>query len=126
VLPGDVLFFGLPGNPISSAVGMRFFVEAALRRMLAMPPEQPWRLPLAQALTKKPGFHLYQKAELQLDAHGALRVGLLKGQESFKNRPLLRARVWAGLPAAEETLAAGALVDVQPLCHFDESLFART
>ncbi len=126
VLPGNVLFFGLPGNPVSSAVGMRFFVEAALRQMLSMPREQPWRLPLAKVLAKKAGFHLYQKAELQLDPDGALRVGLLKGQESFKTHPLLQARVWAGLPAAGEALPAGALVDVHPLCHFDESLFRRT
>ncbi len=126
VLPGGALFFGLPGNPVSSAVGMRFFVETALRQMLAMSPEQPWRLPLAEALKKKSGFHLYQKAELQLNASGALHVGLLKGQESFKTRPLLQARVWAGLPAAGEALAAGALVDVHPLCHFDESIITRT
>ncbi len=126
VLPGNVLFFGLPGNPVSSAVGLRFFVETALRRMLAMPHALPWRLPLAEVLIKKSGFHLYRKAELQLDADGVLRVGLLKGQESFKTHPLQRARVWAGLPAAGEALPAGALVDVHPLCHFDESLFRRT
>lgn len=125
VLPNGALFFGLPGNPVSSAVGLRFFVENALRSMLGMPPEAPWRLPLAEPLTKKPGFHLFQKAELRLDADGAVRVGLLKGQESFKTRPLLRARVWAGLPAQVEALPAGALIDVHPLCHFDDHLFAR-
>lgn len=124
-LPGGALFFGLPGNPVSSAVGMRFFVETALRRMFAMPPEQSWRMALADGIDKKPGFHLYQKAELRLDADGQLRLGLLKGQESFKTRPLLRARVWAGLPAQAEALPAGTLIDVHPLCHFDDHLFAR-
>ena len=125
VLPNGALFFGLPGNPVSSAVGLRFFVEVALRRMLGMAPERPWRLPLAEPLAKKPGFHLFQKAELRLGEDGAVRVGLLRGQESFKTRPLLRARVWAGLPAEAETLSAGALVDVHPLRHFDDVLFAR-
>lgn len=125
VLPNGALFFGLPGNPVSSAVGLRFFVETALRQMLGMAPERPWRLPLAEAVSKKPGFHLFQKAELRLDADGVVRVGLLKGQESFKTRPLLRARVWAGLPAQAESLPAGALIDVHPLCHFDDHLFAR-
>jgi len=125
-LPGGALFFGLPGNPVSSAVGMRFFVETALRCMLAMPSEQSWRMALAGGIDKKPGFHLYQKAELRLDAGGQLSLGLLKGQESFKTRPLLPARVWAGLPAQAETLLAGALVDVHPLCHFDQTLFTRT
>lgn len=125
VLPNGALFFGLPGNPVSSAVGLRFFVETALRHMLGMAPERPWRLPLAEAVSKKQGFHLIQKAELRLDADGVVRVGLLKGQESFKTRPLLRARVWAGLPTQAESLPAGALVDVHPLCHFDDHLFAR-
>lgn len=125
VLPNGALFFGLPGNPVSSAVGLRFFVETALRHMLGMAPERPWRLPLAEAVSKKPGFHQFQKAELRLDADGVVRVGLLKGQESFKTRPLLRARVWAGLPTQAESLPTGALVDVHPLCHFDDHLFAR-
>ncbi len=125
VLPNGTLFFGLPGNPVSSAVGFRFFVETALRRMFGLAPEKPWRLPLAEALTRKPGFHLFQKAELRLCENGAIRVGLLKGQESFKTRPLLRARVWAGIPAHMASLAAGSLIDVHPLCHFDDSLFAR-
>ncbi|KAF0116229.1 MAG: molybdenum cofactor synthesis domain protein [Hyphomonadaceae bacterium] len=30
-LPNGNLFFGLPGNPISSAIGFKFFVEPALR-----------------------------------------------------------------------------------------------
>ena len=125
MLPGGVPFFGLPGNPVSSAVGMRFFVECALRAMLGMAPETPWRLPLADAVAKKTGFHLFQKAELRLDAHGRVAVRPLKGQESFRTRPLLQARVWAGLPADATTLPAGHLVDVHPLGHFDHDFFAR-
>jgi molybdopterin molybdotransferase len=33
------LYFGLPGNPVSAAVGLRFFVEAALRAQLGLPQE---------------------------------------------------------------------------------------
>ena len=124
VLPGGALFFGLPGNPVSSAVGERFFVETALRAMLGMPDERVWRLPLAEDVRKKPGFHLYQKAELRLGNDGRVAVALLKGQESFRTRPLLRARVWAGLPAAVDALAAGDLIDVHPLCHFHDDFFA--
>src|SRR5690606_18514572 len=45
-LPNGALFFGLPGNPASSAVGLRFFVEPALRAMLGLAPERALRLPL--------------------------------------------------------------------------------
>jgi molybdopterin molybdotransferase len=34
VLPNGALYFGLPGNPVSAAVGQRFFVEPVLRRLL--------------------------------------------------------------------------------------------
>lgn len=125
ILPGGVPFFGLPGNPVSSAVGARFFVECALRAMLGMRPERAWRLPLAAPVAKKRGFHLYQKAELRLDDDGRVAVALLQGQESFRTRPLLRTRAWAGLPADADTLPAGHLVDVHPLLHFDDDLFAR-
>lgn len=125
ILPGGVPFFGLPGNPVSSAVGARFFVECALRAMLGMRPERTWRLPLAAPVAKKRSFHLYQKAELRLDDDGRVAVALLQGQESFRTRPLLRTRAWAGLPADADTLPAGHLVDVHPLLHFDDDLFAR-
>lgn len=125
MLPGSIPFFGLPGNPVSSAVGARFFVDRALRAMLGMPPERAWRLPMATPVAKKRGFHLYQKAELRLNEDGRVAVSLLQGQESFRTRPLLRTRAWAGLPADADTLPAGHLVDVHPLLHFDDDLFVR-
>lgn len=122
-LPTGVLCIGLPGNPVSSAVGQRFFVETALRRMLGMPDERAWRLPLAADVRKKPGFAMLQKGALELDAHGQARVRLLHGQESFRTRPLLDARVWAVLPEDAEVVAAGRLLDVLPLGHIDSNLF---
>lgn len=121
-LPAGPLCFGLPGNPVSSAVGARFFVETALRKMLGMPPESPWRLPLADTVDKKPGFDFFQKAAMDFDHDGQVRVRILAGQESFRTRPLLDATVWARLPAQAERLAAGELIDVHPLCHLHQSL----
>lgn len=37
-------YFGLPGNPVAALVGFRFFVMAALRRMLGLAPEQGERV----------------------------------------------------------------------------------
>lgn len=123
VLPSGGLCIGLPGNPVSSAVGERFFVEAALRRMLGMSDEQPWRLPLAAAVSKKQGFSMLQKAALEFDEFGQARVRPLHGQESFRTRPLLDARVWAVLAQDVEVVAAGQLIEVLPLCHVDSNLF---
>ncbi len=116
-LAGGTLYFGLPGNPAASAVGLRFFVETALRAQLGLPEERPWRLPLAHATRKKAGFRLFQKARLQLAADGRLAVELLPGQQSFMTQPLLATTVWAVLPEAEASLAAGQMVDVYALGH---------
>lgn len=116
-MPDGTLYFGLPGNPVSSVVGFRFFVEAAIRALLGLPREQPWRVPLRHDVRKKAGVRLHQKAFVALDGAGRLSVELLPGQESFKTRPLLDATVWAVLPAAEEHLEAGAGIDIYSLGH---------
>ena len=126
VLPSGEICVGLPGNPVSSAVGERFFVEPVIRRMLGLPDEQPWRLPLAAGVEKKPALTMIQKAALELGPGGQVRVRLLAGQESFRTRPLLDSRAWALLPAGVATLAAGDLVDVHPLGHSDTNLFQRS
>ena len=109
------LVFGLPGNPVSSTVGARFFVDAALRALAGRAAEPALLLPLAGAACKKPGFSMLQKAALALDTDGRLQVRLLKGQESFKTAPLLAARAWAVLPEEAAELPVGTLVPVYPL-----------
>lgn len=124
-LPNGALYFGLPGNPVSSALGARLFISAAIRRWLGMDDERSWRIPLQQDVDKKPGPRLFQKAELCLHADGRLRVRLLQGQESFRIRPLLAMRLWAALPEGRDRLQAGESIDTYPLCHFDGALFEQ-
>lgn len=124
-LKGGQLYFGLPGNPVSSAVGFRFFVEAALRRQLGLPDEKPWRVLLAHQARTRPGLRLLQKAALRLSADGQLRVSLLPGQESFKTLPLLAANAWAVLPEGEAILPADTLVDVFALGHETSGLLGE-
>lgn len=124
-LAGGQLYFGLPGNPVSSAVGLRFFVEAAIRRQLGLPEEQPWRLPLAHDARSRPGVRLLQKAALRLSGDGRLRVSLVHGQESFKTLSLLAANAWATLPEGDAILSAGTPIDVFPLGHEISGLFGE-
>ncbi|MDQ3038770.1 MAG: molybdopterin molybdotransferase MoeA [Pseudomonadota bacterium] len=106
-LPGGQLYFGLPGNPVSSAVGMRFFVEPVIRKLLGQRTEQGLRLPLAEPVSKKVGLRCFFKAHVGLDTAARLRVHVLQGQESFRIRPLLAANAWAVLDAARDGYAAG-------------------
>jgi molybdopterin molybdotransferase len=124
-LPHGTLFFGLPGNPISAAVGQRLLVEAALRRMLGMPEETRWRLPLAAELRKKPGNASIQKAGLRLHADGSVRVHPLRGQESFRIAPLRGTHAWILLREDAEQLAAGTLVEALPPSHMQSNLLGN-
>jgi molybdopterin molybdotransferase len=116
-LPSGVLYAGLPGNPVSTTVGFRFFVEPLLRRLLGMTDETGLRLPLLAPLAARGGFRFHLKARLRVSPVGALAVEVLQGQESFRLAPMLAANCWAVIPADCPDLAAGSLVDVRPLCH---------
>lgn len=111
-LAGGQLYFGLPGNPVSGAVGLRFFVEPALRELLGQAPERPLYLPLAEAVHKKAGLRYFQKAQVLLDAQARLWVRLLHGQESFRIQSLVAANAWAALDQDAEQLPAGTPVEV--------------
>jgi molybdopterin molybdotransferase len=118
-LTGNALLFGLPGNPIAVAVGLRFFVEPALRVMLGLSPDSPHRIPLFNAYNKKPRLRFHLKSRLRLDGEGRLAVEVLGGQESYRIRPLSDANAWAVVPAEVDTLAAGSLVDVYGPGHLE-------
>ncbi|MCR6495893.1 molybdopterin molybdotransferase MoeA [Thermomonas sp. S9] len=111
-LPDGQLFWGLPGNPASGAVGLRFFVEPALRRMAGLPPEQPLRAPLAASLHKRHALRFHLKGRLSVDAGGRLSARVLPGQESFRIAPLAHSNCWIVVDEAVQDLPAGALVDV--------------
>ncbi len=119
------LYFGLPGNPASTAVGLRFFVEPALRKMLGLPTEAPQWLPLAAALAaRKPGLHHYLKARVGLGTDGRVTVAALPVQETSRLLPLVQANAWLTLPETSRAYAAGELVRVYSLCH-EQPLFGN-
>ena len=109
--PEGMLCFGLPGNPASSAVGMRFFIEPALRAMLGLEPERPLRVPLEARQKQLPGWRYFLKARLLLNVDGQVQARILPGQESFRIRPLLEANAWVVMPGDAEARAAGAMVE---------------
>lgn len=104
-------FFGLPGNPISTVVGLRFFVEPCLREMLGRPHEVPMRARLEKDVDKPEGLRCFFKARRT----SAGSVEILPGQASFQIHSLLSADCWAVLPEGGASLAAGTEVDVYPL-----------
>lgn len=118
-LPDGTLFFGLPGNPVAVAVGLRFFVEPALRVLLGLPHERPWRIPLTATYTKKMHLRFYLKSRVAPDTEGRLAAAVLPGQQSYRIRPLADANAWVVAPLDATELAAGTLVDVYGLGHLE-------
>ena len=115
-LAGGQLYFGLPGNPASAAVGLRFFAEPALRAFTGLPPERPLRMPLAAPWSKRAPLRFHLKARVEL-ADGAIRARVLHGQESFKVQPLVEANAWIVLPAEPMRFEAGEMVEVYAPGH---------
>lgn len=122
-LPNGALYFGLPGNPVAAAVGLRFFVEPTLRAMLGLPAEAATWLPLAEAVGKRrSGLRHHLKARLALAADGRCTVAALAGQEPFRLLPLTQANCWVVLPGQEREHRAGDRVQVYPMGH-EQPLF---
>ncbi len=114
-LPGGALLFGLPGNPLAVAVGMRFFVIPALRVLQGLPPESPEWAVTAAAVRGRGPLRFFAKALASVDAAGRREVQLLPGQESFRIAPLLQANCWAIVPEGTAEIRAGGLLRTLPL-----------
>jgi molybdopterin molybdotransferase len=114
-LPDNTLLFGLPGNPVAVAVGLRFFVLHALRGLQGLPAEASGRAALTEPLRKKPGMTFFAKAFMHEAADGKRLVDILPGQESFKIKPLMQANCWVIAASSADEIAAGSLVATVPL-----------
>lgn len=124
VLADGTAYFGLPGNPASTAVGQRFFVEPMLRRMLGLVDEQGVQVALATDTATPPGLRFHTRAVIQADASGRLTAQPLAGQESFRLQATVQATGWAVLDGAGEQAAAGSAVQVFSWGHADALRFA--
>lgn len=112
VLPGGTLFFGLPGNPMSAAAGLRFFVHPALRRLTGRGTERAVRLPLRSAVAKRPELRYFTRARIHVGDEGPPEVEVLAGQQSFRIAPFLSADGWAVLPEGMDEVEAGQRIQV--------------
>ncbi|HEX4046743.1 MAG TPA: gephyrin-like molybdotransferase Glp [Elusimicrobiota bacterium] len=107
------LFFGLPGNPISTVVGLRFFVEPCLRELLGRPHEIPFLSALSADVDKPEGLRCFYKARRIRDG----KIEILPAQASFQIHSLLSSDCWAVLPESGARMKEGSEVDVFPLAE---------
>jgi molybdopterin molybdotransferase len=109
-LPGGKHLFGLPGNPLAVAVGVRFFVMPALRAMQGQSIETFTPAICAEAVRSRSQLRFFAKAYRSVDGEARSRVQILPGQESFRIGSLLKANCWAVIPEGNPLLPAGSTV----------------
>lgn len=120
-LPNGSFFFGLPGNPVSTAIGFRFFVLPLLQALQGIAAKPlPWAALSGDLRKPKADWRHFLKAQLFVDGDGLLRVRAHSGQESHKIKPLLASDVWLVLDEGRCEFHEGARVPIAGL--FDEHL----
>lgn len=107
-------FFGLPGNPISAAVGLRFFVEPYLSQLLGTPIEKTIKATLQNETNKSKDLLCFYKARLNIQGEKPL-VSILEGQSSHMINSLLKSNAWAILAPGREKFGMDEAIDVLPL-----------
>ena len=115
-------FFGLPGNPMSSAACFRFFVYPYIVNLLNLAEEVPIKAILKNAFTKKKNFVRFAKSKLSATKNGRIEVEILKGQESFRIKSFVKSNIWALLPAGKSKFKKGEIVDCFLPNHSNQSL----
>jgi len=116
---GKTAFFGIPGNPISTVVGLRFFVEPYLRAIQGVEFEKPYRALLENPFNKPAGGGPRQVGQLSIQ-RTQRTVRILPEQESFRVAPLLTAQCWAVLPEEGNFVEAQSEIDIYPLHSYTQ------
>jgi molybdopterin molybdotransferase len=104
-LPCGALYFGLPGNPVAALLGVRFFVMAAIREMVGLPPEVGMPVPSPIAPNER-ATSIYK---VLVDSSSMRGIEVLKGQQSHILRPLLHANAWLVVDPASEGQSSATL-----------------
>ncbi|NUN06562.1 MAG: molybdopterin molybdotransferase MoeA [Bdellovibrio sp.] len=105
--------FGLPGNPVSTAIGASYFVTAYLQALRVEEPGEPLLLPLINSVKKPQGLRSFFKARIE-NKNGSSGVRILQGQGSYMLHSLLEANCWVVVSEEHERLEEGARVEVYP------------
>lgn len=114
-LPNGGLYFGLPGNPVATAVGLRFLVQSALRAMTGLAKESPQYAVAENSFSKKAGVHMFLKGQLSCRDDGQNKVSILDKQASFMVSPFTEMNVWVCVPDNIEKIKEGDIVEIYPL-----------
>jgi len=103
-LPEGTAVFGLPGNPVSTALGMKIFVIPYVRTMQGLPPEKPVSAKLTKDCKGASGRTTFLMGQLDMSADGQLKVTPLTGQHSFQTATYAKANCWVRVPEGDGSI----------------------
>lgn len=112
---GGPLFVGLPGNPVATAAGLRFFVYPLMRAMQGLPPEEPKHGVLKRGSNnKKADFRMFLRAVSRHTDNTTREIEILPKQQSFMVSAFMQANAWAVAAEGVTEISEGDLVDFYP------------
>jgi molybdopterin molybdotransferase len=112
-----VPIFTLPGNPVSSYVSFQVFVLPALRRMMGRTPESRprVRMEIDEGFRSPAGREQFVRARVHPEHRGGTVVTPVGGHGSHLLGDLSAANALVVVPAEQELVEAGSMVDVMLL-----------
>ena len=118
----NMCFFGLPGNPISSAACFRFFVLPFIFKSLGITFEKPVVAKLKYRFLKKRNFTRFIKGKLIFTKKGEAEFEAFKGQESYKIGSFTKSNAWGVFMDGVSEFKKSAHIECYSLSGFNEFL----
>ena len=107
----NMVFFGLPGNPISSAACFRFFVLPFLFSSLDSTIDKKIIAINQKKFIKKKLFTRFIKGRLTFSNKGVAMFEAFKGQESFRISPFIKTNAWGLFSNNKSNFNKGDLIE---------------
>jgi len=118
----NMCFFGLPGNPISSAACFRFFVLPLIFKSLGIALEKPIVAKLKYKFLKRKNFTRFIKGKLIFTKKGEAEFEVLKGQDSYKIGSFTKSNAWGVFKDGVSKFKKGTYVECYSLSGINELL----
>ncbi len=115
LLPNNIAYFGLPGNPMANIVGLRFLVSYYLAYLQNKQIEEGKVAICENDFTKKAGFKLFLRGFVKTDENGINRVEIYNKQDSFMINNFSKANCFIIADEEIEKISKGSKVKVYSL-----------
>ena len=110
---GKALFFGLPGNPVSTIITYLLFVAPTIDRLCGMPDSTPYRLPaiLQETIEHHQGRREYVRGVFDMN-DDRVTVSPTGDQSSNRLATFANANCLIVVPEQTDDIKAGSIVDI--------------